>query len=352
MVELELSRLKTIYPLNRLDNSDLTKLQAHIRLLTLHQGRDLFVVGEDPSERYYLLDGALQLVDADESSFESVTPVDGGESLPLPFIAPSMQRCFALEDSQILCINRLRLDEIMAASRSLENQMRTMRIKRPDNKDQTFEEVFNAAPGVCNLSAAARDTAYQCTTPMALEAGDILIEQGDPADYWYMLVEGKCEVWFQRDGNSVKINEYGPGGSIGDDALISNLPRNASVHMTEPGTVLRMDGDDFRRTLKPYLVRSIDYVEARHKVHKGGNWIDVRMPREVHGRRIKGALNIPHPIIRAKLFSGSSEKTYVVVCATLRDSPVIAYTLRKYGFDAYFLVGGFDALPASALIDA
>jgi rhodanese-related sulfurtransferase len=114
--------------------------------------------------------------------------------------------------------------------------------------------------------------------------------------------------------------------------------------------VSQLNGDDFRYLIQPSLARPLERDAAIRLVNHGAQWIDVRMPQDVHGQRIQGALSIPHPFIRSKLVRADPARTYIVVCATLQDAPAIAFALCKAGFDAYYLKGGYAEMPAESLV--
>jgi CRP-like cAMP-binding protein len=72
-------------------------------------------------------------------------------------------------------------------------------------------------------------------------AGHTLMTQGDPGRQMFVVARGRVAV--ARDG--VKINELGPGGAIGEMALISEGPRNATVTTMEPSLLLVADHRGF-----------------------------------------------------------------------------------------------------------
>jgi rhodanese-related sulfurtransferase len=98
------------------------------------------------------------------------------------------------------------------------------------------------------------------------------------------------------------------------------------------------------------LVRRVSYAEAHDMIHGGARWLDVRMPEEAQGRRLPHSLCIPYPVARARLFTADPDVSYVCVCASGRESPVIAFTLCKYDIDAVYLDGGFARVPPEALV--
>ncbi len=78
------------------------------------------------------------------------------------------------------------------------------------------------------------------------EAGEILFEQGDMGTCFYVIREGEVEVVI--DGRRVAL--LGPGQYVGEMALLSNSPRNATVRATRSTDVLAVARNDFGRLLE------------------------------------------------------------------------------------------------------
>ena len=76
--------------------------------------------------------------------------------------------------------------------------------------------------------------------------GKTLTRQGAPGREFFVLLEGTVDV--VRDGK--KISELGAGEFFGELALVSNIPRTATVTATSPIRALVVVDRDFRRLLK------------------------------------------------------------------------------------------------------
>ena len=74
----------------------------------------------------------------------------------------------------------------------------------------------------------------------------MLTRQGAPGREFFVLLEGTVEV--VRDGK--RVATLGEGDFFGELALISNIPRNATVTATSPIRALVVFGRDFRRLLE------------------------------------------------------------------------------------------------------
>ena len=183
-------------------------------------------------------------------------------------------------------------------------------------------------------------------------ARDVVIKQGTEGDYFYAVVAGKCIVTRETPLNKegIKLAELGPGDRFGEEALIAEAKRNATVTMATDGTLMRLGKQDFQTLLNEPLLQWVTQDQAKDIVAKGGKWLDVRLPSEFQNFRIDGAVNIPLYFIRLKLNALDKSTPYIVCCDTGRRSSAAAYILSERGFEAYVLKGGLAATEAARTI--
>ncbi len=81
------------------------------------------------------------------------------------------------------------------------------------------------------------------------KAGESIIEQGEPATHFYVIKDGSVEVSQKVDtGTAVRedvINQFGPGQSFGETAILRRSARTASVRALSDTTVLELSAEDF-----------------------------------------------------------------------------------------------------------
>lgn len=173
-------------------------------------------------------------------------------------------------------------------------------------------------------------------------AGEIVIQQGSEGNCFFAIVCGKCEVIRETPlkAKGISLAELGLGNTFGEEALISEAKRNATVKMLTDGALMRLTKKDFLELMKEPLQQWVDCREARKIIEGGGRWLDVRLPSEYQNRgAIDGAINIPLCFMRVKLTTIDREIPYVVYCDTGRRSSAAAFILLERGFDAYVLRG-------------
>ena len=80
------------------------------------------------------------------------------------------------------------------------------------------------------------------------EPGQVIINQGDPPDRFYIVIAGRAEVWHEGlSGKTGEIDTRKPGEYFGEVGLLQDRPRSATVRAPENGSVevLAMDRQDF-----------------------------------------------------------------------------------------------------------
>ncbi len=82
------------------------------------------------------------------------------------------------------------------------------------------------------------------------EKGEVIFEEGNPAEYFYIVIEGCVEVWKDyRDPLRDILAVHGAGHFFGEMALIDDLPRSATVIAREKTVVFCISRDDFQRLI-------------------------------------------------------------------------------------------------------
>ncbi|MCP4606817.1 MAG: cyclic nucleotide-binding domain-containing protein [Proteobacteria bacterium] len=68
--------------------------------------------------------------------------------------------------------------------------------------------------------------------------GTIFLEQGNPGNGLYVVLQGKAEVLKCKDDEHIKIADLGPGDMAGEISLLYDEPISATVRTTTPATLL------------------------------------------------------------------------------------------------------------------
>jgi rhodanese-related sulfurtransferase len=198
------------------------------------------------------------------------------------------------------------------------------------------------------IPPANLQTMFMTMEAVAFNKGDTIIKQGDDGDYFYIISNGQCEVVREtaKKPEGVPLATLKEGDSFGEEALISDAKRNATIRMLTDGTLMRLSKEDFNTLLKEPLMKTVNFEQAKEMVAKGAQLIDVRLPNEFEKWNIKGSINLPLYFLRNKIDTLESSKQYIVACDTGRRSSSAGYILSERGYDAYVLENGLQqAMP-------
>lgn len=81
-----------------------------------------------------------------------------------------------------------------------------------------------------------------------VESGEIVIQQGDDGDYFYVIESGSFQFSVTGDDGSERVvGTYSDSGSFGELALLYNMPRSATARAVTPGSLWAMSRQTFRK---------------------------------------------------------------------------------------------------------
>jgi rhodanese-related sulfurtransferase len=204
-------------------------------------------------------------------------------------------------------------------------------------------KVFHRLP----LENVAR--AIDCLAERPVAAGETIVRQGEPGDAYYVILDGEAEVWVadHAGGAARLVARLVDGDSFGEEALLAECNRTATVTMAMPGRLLVLGKADFDALLRPPMVEELDAATARDLVASGAaQLLDCRESAEYEGSRIAGARSLPLRSLRHDgVFALDPEATYIVYCDSGRRSRAAAFLLHERGIHARVLAGGLARWP-------
>jgi CRP-like cAMP-binding protein len=340
---IDLGLLRTFSPLDSMKRENLHTLARKTALRELSAGRLLFKEGESDKRTYYLVRGTLELL----LDGRPVLTLRGGSPEARNPIGPSNPRRYSArvvsETIEFLSIDSDMLDMMLTWDQTgtyVVDELHRVEDDMPATDDWMTtllqSKAFHRIPPA-NIQAI-----FMRMQRADYSAGDTVIKQGDEGDYFYVIVKGKCLVTRETPLNKegIKLAELGMGDTFGEEALIADAKRNASISMLTPGTLMRLAKEDFRTLLNEPMLEWVDFAQAQALVARGAKWLDVRLPSEFENSHLDDAINLPLYFIRLKLKSLDRNVHYVVCCDTGRRSSAAAYILSERGFRASVLRGG------------
>jgi CRP-like cAMP-binding protein len=290
--------LQQFSPLDGLKRDNLAALARKVQVRELSPGQVLFKEGDTEKRTIYIVSGVLELLDQGKT----VETIKGGSD----------------------------------AARNPQGEA--------DNGAEDWMTMLLQTKAFHKIPPANIQAIFMRMQQINYKSGDVILKQGAEGDYFYVLTRGSAlvtrETPLSKDG--IKLAELRVGDTFGEEALISDAKRNATVTMLTDGGVMRLGKEDFKKLLNEPMLDWVDFAEAQQIVQSGGQWLDVRLPSEFENQHLDGAINIPLYFIRLKLNTLDQSKKYVVCCDTGRRSSAGAYILSERGYQAFVLRGGIN----------
>ena len=334
--------LKGFSPLDGLKRDNLAALARKVQLRELSPGQVLFKEGDTEKRTFYVATGILELVDQGKV----VGTVEGGTDMARSPIAPVFPRrvsARARDRVQFISIDSDLLDVMLTWDQTGTYEVSELQGKSDVGGDDWMTMLLQTK-AFHKIPPANIQAIFMRMQQINYRSGDVILKQGTEGDYFYVLTRGSAivtrETPLSKDG--IKLAELRVGDTFGEEALISDAKRNATITMTSDGSVMRLGKDDFKSLLNEPMLDWISYDKAQEIVAAGGVWLDVRLPSEYENHHLDNAINIPLYFIRLKISTLDPDTNYVVCCDTGRRSSAGAYILSGRGYQAYVLQGGIN----------
>lgn len=340
--QLSTDLLKSFSPLDGLKRDNLAALARKVQLRELSPGQVLFKEGDTEKRTFYVVSGILELLDQGKV----IGTVQGESDLARNPVAPVFPRrvsARARDRVQFISIDSDLLDVMLTWDQTGTYEVSELQGKSDGGGDDWMTMLLQTK-AFHKIPPANIQAIFMRMQQINYRAGDVILKQGSEGDYFYVLTRGSAvvtrETPLSKDG--IKLAELKVGDTFGEEALISDAKRNATVTMATEGAVMRLGKEDFKRLLNEPMLDWVSHEQAEQIVKSGGQWLDVRLPSEFENQHLDNAVNIPLYFIRLKINTLSPDKKYVVCCDTGRRSSAGAYILSERGYHAYVLRGGIN----------
>jgi len=328
-------------PLNALRPESQQNLARKSTLVEAGAGDYLFRIGDVAEAAMFLVAGEVQLEDA---SGKSLAVIRAGEPSSFHRIAHQSPRKVAarcLRETRYLAVDASLLDVMLTWDQSGRFEVGELTssgaAKDGDWMTKLLQmRVFQLIPP-SNLQAM-----FMRMQEVRVDPGQVVVRQGEPGDFFYVIMEGRCMVTREAPNQkAMRLAELDSGSCFGEESLIADAERNATVTMLTRGRLMRLSKQDFRLLLNDPIARRLAYDEAQKLVQAGkAKWLDVRLPSEYQRAHLPDSINLPLYMLRMKLSALDPQQTYIAVCDTGRRSSVAVFVLSEKGFDAYTLENG------------
>jgi CRP-like cAMP-binding protein len=329
-VEFDLNLTRTLVPLKDMSESHLLALLDKSLLETVCAGQTLFSAGNYDEQHVYLLHGDVNLIAQDATQIL----VKGRSSLfPIAHQQPRQVTAVAETDCSLLRINSEQLDKLLTWSQVADYLQLNIARERDFDEDIDWMMTVLRSNLFFKVPPLNVEHIFSRLTPQVVYAGDVIIRQGEIGDQCYFIKEGEADVTRHQDNKREHLATIGIGRCFGEDALVNEAARNATVMMRTDGVLMRLEKQDFYRLLKEPVVATLAFNELPASLADGAIAVDVRSDEEYSEGHLPQAVNIPLNILAIKARLLNKENRYVFYCDTGRRSRAAAYLLAQQGYN-------------------
>ncbi|MEL0083977.1 MAG: cyclic nucleotide-binding domain-containing protein [Gammaproteobacteria bacterium] len=341
--EVDQEQLKRFEPLATLAEHRIEQLITLTTLSEIQPGEVIFDQNLTEKQAIFLLVG-----DADVTVKGKEQPLRvsaGDNKARFSLTNPGYLAAIAVSACKVIRIDGDLLDMMMAW-----DQLATAETQAAEDDSQIDNSKFlnGFHKSFQQIPIAHIGELFERVEPIPVESGELIIEEGDEGDYFYLIEYGVARVTRKDEtsGDDIHLADLGEGTSFGEDALLTDNKRNATVRMNTRGVLLRLYKDDFLELLNQPALDWVDGKAAANLIKQGAQWLDVRHDMEYQQSRLPGATNLPLHELRQREEELNRNQHYICYCNSGRRSSAAAFALAKAGLKVSVLEGGLQQLMA------
>lgn len=328
-------------PFNTLAYEYLSKVLEKANLKEYSKGAIIFKRGRELSESLYLVSGNVDLIDS-QFAITSISSEDESHKVPLNSVSPTKVSAVAKSAVVILSVESDFSDLVLAWSESGNEEPSEV----SDEKAEHAE--FDEAEEGDWMSSLLRSPFFNKIPPgnirqlfmrfksQKVAADEEIIKEGERGEFFYVLEAGSARV---QDKQGNLLAALRPGDYFGEEALVGDTTRNATIKMLTAGKLMCLEKTDFLTLLQEPVRRFITYDDlVKHQESENRyQLIDVRLPLERRFQSVPNSRNIPLSQLRKNLPSLDQSQIYVVTDDAGRRADVAAQLLNQAGYETLIL---------------
>ncbi len=317
-------------------------------IIAVKKKRYVFLQGDRDDYSFFLLTGDLEL-SHDDQIMKRLTGGDGDARNPLSQLQPRQLSAKATSPVQILRTDRKLIERLLTLDHSPpEPDIAVTEYEIPEDEETDWMSVMLQSELFSRIPPANIQRIFAHLEPMKASAGTTVIQQGEIGEHYFVIQRGRCEVTRRaEDGSEITLATLGTGDSFGEEALITDAHRNASVTMLTDGELMRLTKQDFIDLIQRPAIGHLTYAQAQELAADGGRWLDVRQPEEHAAYSLPNSLNIPIGTLRTEVEALDREVAYLVYCDSGSRSSAATFVLTQTGLNAAVLEGGLGNSPVA-----
>ncbi len=237
----------------KLDENTLQSLESELTTISLAADDLLIEQGKAGDSLYVLVSGRLGVrirqAQGPDVFIDELEPGAIIGEMSLLSGRPRTATVFALEDATVVCLSHEGFERVVQQYPDLIEQFSEIMLPRWQ-RTHVAEIITNL---VGHISVEALHDLQDRIEWRRLQRDAVLFHQGDPGDSFYIVVNGRLRIWStDPDGKETRLDEIAAGEYVGEEALIADDVRVASVSAIRETDLVRISRSLFEELVIQY----------------------------------------------------------------------------------------------------
>lgn len=340
--------IRQFIPLSTIPIKHFESLCHDITVEKAEQGTFLFKRNDLNQELFYLVDGTISL-QSNDFKVESIKSGTESSRFAIAHQIPKKIDAFTETPIQFLRLNTDMLNALPSIAVEEEDNA-FMVIDEPDDDDENDDDWMTTllkSPIYRGLPPANLQQIIMSLEQTKYQKGELIIKQGDPGDFYYLIKQGHCLISRKPSANAkdIKLAQLHSQDTFGEDSLLSGKPRNVTVTALTNTSLLRLNKDKFISLIKTPSLKFINHSELTTYLSNDAILLDVRNSDDYKQHHLPGSISAPFFSLRMQLKMLNKKKTVIIICTDGKTSEAAAFLLLRNKFTALIVEGGMKSLP-------
>ncbi|MDA7687379.1 cyclic nucleotide-binding domain-containing protein [Pseudomonadales bacterium] len=288
----------------------------------------------------YLVSGEVAVTHGSSMKPVTYSAEDFGR-LSLGDFLKNIRHLRAASDVQVLVVARKELDSMLCWDQVAKSLSLELTAERSRDEDRDWINTLLTSNLFHKIPPYNIRRVLDKFTPRLVQAGEVVVRQGERGDECYIIKEGRAVVSVEESTLPAPqvLAELVAGQCFGEEALANMTLRNASVTMDRNGVLMVLKKRDFLALMSEPKIAGVSSQQAAAMVAAGATWLDVRSQQEFDHEHYQEAFHLPLHLLAIKARLMSDDGKYMAYCSTGRRACAAAMLLRQQGFDVTPVVG-------------
>lgn len=331
--------LKRFYPLSYFGDEEINIIAGKARINQMNKSDVLFKAGSNDNYVIYLIKGSIKLIAKAGEDYVLDAKSDQAK-YPVANLKPRRFDAAVASDNAVLAFIPVDAIEAFLDKSKSKAKVEANVINTEDEDTKILDSDWMMAllqtPMFSKMPTDQIKQLFETMEEVEVKAGDEIIREGGFGGYYFLIKKGECEVTRKKMGRDVVVNKLYPTQAFGEEAILLNSKRSATVKMLTDGILMRISNNNFAKFLGKYLIKWIDIANAENIISKGAVKLDLT---ETTNPKIdlSDAIKISPASFRNELNKLNKKGAYVIISDNEKNGALASYIMNTQGLRGYVL---------------